>query len=67
MKFVVFKILLLIIFLAFSYGFLVPMLVSYPDTLLVLIGLCYAILVAPFITWIVVDNIRKFFKAKMEG
>lgn len=38
-------------FIVFSYGFLSPLLISYPDTTVVLGGLLYAAVIAPIVIW----------------
>ena len=58
-------------FLAFSYGFMAPTLISYPDTMIVLGGIVYAAVVAPVITYIIVTSygrnvINSFNKTKEE-
>lgn len=40
-----------IAFIVFSYGFVAPTLISYPDTMVVLGGITYAAVVAPAVIW----------------
>lgn len=39
------------LFIVFSYGILEPILISYPDTLVVIAGVLYGVLIAPIIVW----------------
>ena len=41
------RIMLNVVFLVFSFGYLLPWLISYPDTMLVLAGIIYAVLLMP--------------------
>ena len=41
------RIVLNVIFMVASFGYVLPWLISYPDTLLVLAGLVYAVLLVP--------------------
>lgn len=50
----------MILFIVFSYGFLSPLLVSYPDTMLVIIGILYAVLIAPVIVWYFIAKYAKY-------
>ena len=59
-------------FLAFSYGFIAPTLISYPATTVVLGGIVYAAVVAPVVTYIIVTSydknvINSFNKTKEEN
>ena len=47
-------------FVVFSYGFLCPMLVSYPDTMLVLAGLFYGGFIVPIILWYFIVRYWKY-------
>lgn len=42
-----FRIVLNVAFLVFSFGYLLPMLISMPDTMLVIAGIAYALIVVP--------------------
>ncbi len=41
----------MLLFILFSYGILEPILISYPDTLVVIAGVLYGVFVAPIIVW----------------
>lgn len=56
-----------IAFIIFSYGFLFPLMISYPDTILVLAGLMYATIVAPLLLWGVSGAYIKSIIKKMKG
>lgn len=45
------RIALTTIFLVTSFGYVLPMLVSYPDTILVIAGLAYAVFVVPGVVY----------------
>lgn len=46
-----FRIMLNVIFLIVSFGYVLPWLVSYPDTLLVIAGLAYAVVLVPGVVY----------------
>lgn len=50
----------MLLFVVFSYGFLCPMLVSYPDTMLVMAGLFYGGLIAPLVIWYFIVRYWKY-------
>lgn len=54
-------------FVVFSYGFVAPTLISYPDTMVVLGGITYAAVVAPVVIWSFVGFYIKNIVKKLKG
>lgn len=54
-------------FVIFSYGFIAPTLISYPDTMVVLGGIVYAAVVAPVVIWSFVGFYVKSIMKKLKG
>lgn len=50
----------MLLFIIFSYGYLEPMLISYPDTMLVLAGVVYGLIIAPAVVWYMVAKYIKY-------
>jgi hypothetical protein len=57
----------IIAFVVFSYGFVAPTLISYPDTMIVLGGIVYAAVVAPVVVWSFVGFYVKNAIKKLKG
>lgn len=56
-----------IFFLVFSYGFIAPTLISYPDTTVVLGGIVFAAVVAPAMVYVAVSSYVKMIYNKLKG
>ncbi len=60
------RIVLNVIFIVASFGYVLPWLISYPDTMLVLGGLLYAVLLVPGVLYYAnrtyINNLIKSFK-----
>lgn len=61
------KIVTLFVFLMFTYGFVVPTLISYPSTTVALGGTLYAAVVVPAVIWFLVSGYFEFVINKMKG
>jgi hypothetical protein len=56
-----------IFFIMFSYGFISPLLISYPDTMVVLGGMLYAAVIAPVVVWYIIGSYVKALINKVKG
>lgn len=60
------RLVLNVVFIVASFGYVLPLLISYPDTLLVLAGFAYALLLVPGILYYAnrnyLNNLVKSFK-----
>lgn len=54
-------------FLVFSFGYALPLLISTPSTILVLLGLAYAALFIPYVVYIFNEPAIKFIISKFKG
>lgn len=53
-----------VIFLVASFGYVLPMLISYPDTILVIAGIAYAVLLVPGVVYYANKNyVSSLFKS----